>query len=162
MEDLLAFSTGRFLLFSLLSAKIIFIYSFFLYGGLDFPIISIILALAFLTVLIVFIKLKKGSIIIKICFVVILILSFPLSIFAAWVSFFTIPAYPSGQILGILFNIVIFFIASSYLITYIIFFKKTLKCKTLSLYSFIPIVYSLLLIVIFLLWFWKMNIMNFK
>lgn len=155
-------STDHLLLFSLLSAALIFVYLFFLYSGFFYPIekiTAIISTFAFLTFSIVLININKKALMV-ICFIILFVFPFPFSLLVSFFSFYILLKFSSNNILEILFHITMLLISGTYLIPYIISINKTVRLKKISFFSFLPIVHNILLLVIFFFWFWF--IMKYK
>ena len=158
------FKMRRAFLFILLSAIVIFTYSYFLFGTIVFylPILPIILTIIFSIISIILFKINI-KLIIGISYFLIFVLSLPIFLFTMLLPpNILMDDFFQYGIIEILFHIIMFIISFSYIITYIFSIIKTIKIKSFSFYSFIPIGHSLLLIIIFYLWFEKMEIMNYK
>jgi hypothetical protein len=157
LEDFMELDTGCLLLFSILSAVVLFIYSFFWFSSifdLKHLHLPIILTVTFTIIA------KNKEIIIGVCFFLLFLFSFPLAILAVSIAFNILTKYTPNKVIEILSHTIMFIIAGSYLITLSLSLFLTLKSKSLSLYSFIPIAHSLLLLIIFILWLWKMDIVQ--
>jgi len=125
------------------------------------PSLPIILPIIFIIISIIIFKINK-KLIIGISYFIIFVLSLPIFLFTLLLPPIILIHYFPNRIIEILFHIIMFIISFSFIITYIFSIIKTIRIKSFSFYSFIPIGHSLLLIIIFYLWFEKMEIMNYK